>query len=55
MPSIVGRGGQWMPKVGIYGWECGLWGLRAWWRTGMGLGVAQVAVAGREFGHAVRA
>ena len=55
MPSIVGRGWQWMPKVDIYGWECGWWDLRAWWGTGMGLGGAQVVVEGKEFGHAVRA
>ena len=55
MTNIVGRGWKWMPKVGIYGWECGWWDLRAWWGTGMGLGGAQVVVEGKEFGHAVRA
>ena len=45
MPSIVGWGWQWLPKVGMYGWGYELSDVRAQWVTRIGLREAQVVVA----------
>ena len=48
MTIIVGRGGQYMSMVGIYGWQCVFGDLRAWWDTEMRLGGVQVVVVGGD-------
>ena len=48
MTITVGRGGQCVSMVGIYGWQCVCRDLRTWWDTEMRLGGAQVVVVGRD-------
>ena len=55
MTIIVGRGGQCMSMVGIYGWQCVCRDLRTWWDTEMRLGGGTGGRGGKGFGHADRA